>query len=341
MKRNLKKIIVWLVILFILIGVVFYWLFFHAKKEEQNISLIPSQNGTIIQLSALSIEKSGIKTVRFSLTTLPKQYQAYGKILLPQLFVDARNRFLTAQSQAQKSEALFAASSKEYDRLKKLNLHNDVSIKNLQAAEATWLSDKATAISAENSYKLEMDSIRAQWGNSIADWIMNGSQEYFNIVQLRNYLVQVTLPYGIAIATPPSRALIKFNNQTTPAKFISASPLTDELLQGLSFYFVLPNINSLSPGMNIAAFLPTTSQVTGAIIPRSAIVWWKGSPWVYVEKTSRSYQRIEINIVDPVENGFLISDFDNKNPVVIQGAQVLLSQEILGPPNTSQTRDED
>ncbi|MHB1947554.1 MAG: efflux RND transporter periplasmic adaptor subunit, partial [Gammaproteobacteria bacterium] len=274
MKWNLKKIIIWLIILFILIGVVIFWLFFHAKKEEQNIALLPSQNGTIIQLSTLSIEKSGIKTAHLNVTTLPQQYQAYGKILLPQLLVDARNRFLTAQSQAQKANASLASSSKEYDRLKKLNLHNDVSIKNLQAAEATWLSDKATANSAENSFKLEMDSIRAQWGSRIADWIMNDSQEYLEIMQLRNYLVQVTLPNSVAITSPPSMALIKYDKQTVSAKFISISPIADELLQGVSFYFILPNINSLLPGMNVTAFLPTTTPISGVRIPLSASIWW-------------------------------------------------------------------
>ena len=340
MKRNSRLIYLLIFIAAIIIVVLLLWQFIPQKSVEPNVALITSNNGMIIKLSEIAQEKSGIKVNKLALTTQPQQYEAYGKIVLPQLIIDARNRFITAKSQLEKSTALLAASSKEYERMKKLSSRNDVSIKNLQTAEATFLNDKASATSAQNALQAEMNSMRLQWGDTIAQWIMDGAQAYDDVINLKNLLLQATVPHGVAIASPPAKALININKQVLTAQFISASLIADDQLQGLSFYFLLPPIPSLLPGMSIKSYLPTRISIKGVAIPQSAIVWWQGKPWVYVEKALRQYQRVEINTRIPTQNGFLVSHFDSEQPVVIEHAQVLLSQEILGV-NTKAASDED
>jgi hypothetical protein len=340
MKWKLRPIYLFILIIAIIIVILFLWHLMPQKSEEPNVAFITSNNGTIIKLSEIAQEKSGIKVAKLIFTTQSQQYEAYGKVLIPQLLIDARNRFISAKSQSEKSTALLAASSKEYERIKKLSKHNDVSIKNLQTAEATFLNDKATASSVQNALQAEIDSAKLQWGDTIAHWISDGTQEYEMIINLKNFLLQATLPHGVDVTSPPAKALVKVNKQMLPAKVISAVPITDPQLQGLSFYFLIPHTPSLLPGMGISVWLPTTIPIQGVIVPRSAIVYWQGKPWVYVEKAPRQYQRVAINTQMPTENGFLVGKFDNQQPVVIEGAQVLLSQEILGV-STNAAPDED
>ncbi len=340
MKKRSQLIYLLIFIITVIIVVILLWKFMAQKNGEPNVALITTNNGSIIILSKIAQEKSGIEITKLNLTTQSQQYEAYGKILLPQFLIDARSRFISKKSQYEKSVALLTASNKEYERMKSLSKHNDVSIKNLQTAEAVFLNNKAIAISAQNALQAELSVIRFQWGDAIAHWIINQTQEYDDVVNLKVFLLQATVPHGVTIVSLPEKALININNQVAIAQFISASLIADDQLQGVSYYFLLPHIASILPGMSIKSFLSTVMPIKGVIIPQSAIIWWQGKPWVYVERAPGQYQRIEIDTRTPTQNGFLVAHFDNQQPVVITNAQVLLSQEILGV-STQAAPDED
>ena len=64
------------------------------------------------------------------------------------------------------------------------------------------------------------------------------------------------------------------------------------------------------------------------IVPASAVLWWQGQTWVYLEPKSGLFARHAIATDQPDEQGgYFVSSLPAAVPVVIAGADVLLSEE--------------
>ncbi len=61
------------------------------------------------------------------------------------------------------------------------------------------------------------------------------------------------------------------------------------------------------------------ASVNDGKIPASAVVWWEGKPFVYVQQTPDTYARVT---VDPEGRASITQ------PIVTVGAQLLLSEEL-------------
>jgi hypothetical protein len=68
----------------------------------------------------------------------------------------------------------------------------------------------------------------------------------------------------------------------------------------------------------------------GLIVPTSAVVWSEGKAWVYQQTASERFTRRVVPTEVPVERGFFVAQgFSPGDKVVIQGAQALLSEEMV------------
>ena len=64
------------------------------------------------------------------------------------------------------------------------------------------------------------------------------------------------------------------------------------------------------------------------MIPTSAVVWWEGKAWCFVEEKPNAFARREIPTNDPVNDGWFVSQgFTSGTRVVTEGTQALLSTE--------------
>ena len=69
----------------------------------------------------------------------------------------------------------------------------------------------------------------------------------------------------------------------------------------------------------------------GVVVPAAAVVLSDGASWVYVEKESGHYGRVEVNTARQVEGGYFLpqdSGVKPGQPVVVSGAGLLLAREI-------------
>jgi hypothetical protein len=81
--------------------------------------------------------------------------------------------------------------------------------------------------------------------------------------------------------------------------------------------------------MNVLAFLPVESTVDGVVVPLAAMVWWQGRVWVYVRTGPSTFARRAIETDYPLpEDGYLDRSLTSDTEVVVQGAQMLLSEEF-------------
>ena len=115
---------------------------------------------------------------------------------------------------------------------------------------------------------------------------------------------------------------------TTPA-LPFARPLA--AAQGESFLFRLTTtLFGLRPGLAVTAQIPIPGLPRkGVVIPTAAVVRVGGKAYAFIQTSANEFVRRELSLGQPVQGGFLVSaNFSAGDRVVVQGAQLLLSEEF-------------
>jgi hypothetical protein len=302
------------------------------KKGAQSQITTRAREG-VVTVSKAEQEASGIVTAPLESVLRRQEIRAYGAVMDLQGLFTLRGKFAEAQAQVDKTRANLDTSRKAYERLKTLyGEGQDVSAKALQAAEAAWRSDAADARAAQQSLETVKATVLQQWGGTLASWVSEASPELDRLYRQDEILIRLTVPPDAASGPPPPTALVQGAlEKLETARFISASPRTDPRIQGRSFFYIAPARGAgLLPGMNVLAYLPSGPKVRGIIIPAAAVVWWQGSAWVYVQTGPDRFVRREVSAGTPLKEGlFVMKGFSAEEPVVLSGAQLLLSKEFL------------
>jgi hypothetical protein len=224
------------------------------------------------------------------------------------------------------SQAAYAASSNELVRLKTLSNQGNASPRALQAAEASAQHDQLVVQSAR-------DRLLLSWGKAIAE--QNDLPAFVQSLTSQNtVLVRVDLPAGETLASlPPGARVATLSGNSAEAEFLEPAPNVDPQTQGQGFLFLLQaRALRLLPGEAVTAWLKLAGDpLTGAVIPREAVVRTEGAGWVYVQKSGgdENFTRTSIALDHPVETGWFVTQGVTTNDyVVVTGAQTLLSEEL-------------
>lgn len=340
-KRNLK----FLLLIGFLIGVctLLVWAFIEGRKEflaEQDrerpvkaLSRLAEDAGeTVIILDDEARSKGGITVVALEPSMHSRQVRAYGTVLSLQGMMDLYNAYIVAQAQVEKARLSLDVSSQEYDRVK--SLHNDdrnMSDKVLQAAAAAKHADEAGYRAAQSSLGALQKSMLQQWGEPLANLLITDSAELHRLFGQQELLLQITLPAGVAMISPPKIAFVQAaSGPLVSVRYFSGWPRTDSRLQGKSWLYSTSAVTSgLLPGMNVVAYLPVGESIHGITVPDSAVVRWQGAAWFYREKGEGHFVRRILTTDWPVEDGWFVTQgFDSYGRIVTAGAQLLLSEEL-------------
>lgn len=295
------------------------------RTEAHGEAAVPA-----LALDRQTLALSGIVTTALKPVSRRQETQAFGTVLPLQDFIDLHNRYIDAKSQAEKARAALAASSREYERLRALNADGrDVSDKALQAAEAVWRSDEAALRASRANLAAIEGNAAQQWGGVLVKAVLGGGALFNQFLSQQRALIQVNVPAGATISSPPQTVRVQGpDGSYATGELISRAPRTDPRFQGTSLFYHAP-ANALLPGMTASAYLPTGALTQGVVIPASAVVWWQGNAWAYVETQPGRFARRELPTSNPVEDGWFASKgFAAGEAVVVTGAQQLLSQEF-------------
>ena len=282
-----------------------------------------------------------------------RQLQAYGSVLDLQPFTDLGNTVANAKAQLAIAEAKLAASRAAHERAQTLYKNGQyISAAQLQAAEASYKSDLATVQAAQVQAQNAAASALQAWGPILGQALVGGTALAKDLVQHKKVLVQVTLPVGVSLAQPPQTASIETTTgQRTGIDLISQATRTSPQIQGVSFFYTADADSGALPGMNVIASLPVGQTQPGVAIPTSAVVWLQGQAWVYLQTAAHRFTRHEIPTVEPQPGGGYVvpvqaaeprpkpdapasgadgktQGFPTHQPLVVKGAQALLSQEF-------------
>jgi hypothetical protein len=325
------------------LGITAIWGFIEGREElaqeaerERPVkppSRISIEGGEMaITLDAIAQGQSGIQTATLQQTQYHKQLHAYATVLDLQALVDLHNSYALAKAQLKSAQAKLDASSAEFGREDKLfkTQTSVVTLDKLQAAEATFHTDEATLASAEAQLRAVTETAEHTWGPVLGRSLSEENTMFTRLIQRQDYLVQVTLPPDVLVTAPPATATIQLDNgQQKEIHFISPATKTNASIQGVSLLYTVAASTDLLPGINVLALLPLDSSIDGVVIPGSAIVWWQGQAWVYVRTNPSTFARRTIATDYPLpEGGYLVRNLVGGTEVVIQGAQMLLSEEF-------------
>ncbi|HEY8856110.1 MAG TPA: hypothetical protein VIM43_01990 [Rugosibacter sp.] len=300
-----------------------------TPAATQHVAIV---NGvTMVTLDTVTQAQSGIRTEPLSGASNQAEVAAYGTVLNLQPLLDLRARYVSAQADADAARATLVASRQEYERNRLLYQDNqNVSLKTYQAVQATYRADQAKATAAGLNAQNVQAGMRQQFGKTLMRWALDvHSPEFARLVNRQDVLLRVTLPLDDGIAAPARIQIGANDKQRLPADLVSPSPQSDPSIQGNAFIYRAAA--ALASGTQLAAYLPTVKKITrGTLIPVSAIVWYGGQPWAYVQIHADRFGRYPVTQQSPMQGGFFVTEgFKPGQRIVVSGAQLLLSEELL------------
>ena len=308
-----------------------------AEEEIETPSLVSTEAGsTIVTVSPATQKQSDIRTSPLKAASHQDAFYSYGSVIGIEPLLELRTRYLAAKAEANVARASLANSRGEYERLRQLNQDNrNISDRAVAAAEAVWKADEARVSAAESAANNIRANIRQAWGETLAADVtaQQPGESLQRLLQYRDVLLQVSLPFDHPTPKPGSTLLVSpagSQVKSIAAQFVSASPQTDTALQGKTYFYRAPADN-LRAGMRIMIRMTNAGSKTvkGVIVPESAIVWYGGQAWAYRKEGEDRFIRHAINTDKEAEGGwFNDGALKPGQPVVTQGAQLLLSEEF-------------
>jgi len=309
-----------------------------ANREHPIVAAprIAVQNGrSLVRLDAAALQRAGIRVEAVRRVARPETVRAFATVADLQPLIQVSGSLQAARAQIRTSEAKLAASSAEYERARQLfEDQQNVSAARVQAAQAAFLSDEAALAAA----RAQIETIRAgaglSWGPVLVDALAATDPKQRaladDLVSHRRLLLQVTLPSDAA-GVPPAQGRVVLDGRDGPAiRLVSAASHADPRLAGRSFFYGAPPDAALIPGANLEVVLATGRSIEAAPIPASALVWWQGRAWIFVQSGAGDFERREISVDRAADATSLLAELEDGTAVVVQGAQVLLSEELRG-----------
>ena len=292
------------------------------KASEPESHVKRGTNGEIIVSVEAKMQPTiGLKTAALQPAQLSPELKAFGHVLDPSSLASIIADLITAEAAGQASQA-------ELMRLKTLASQSNASEKAVQSAQAAAVHDQA-----------QIQAVRlrllASWGSAIAQ--RTDLTEFVqSLGALTSAVVELEVPAGEGHAPEPAGArLFTLANPTNPipAQLIGPAPSVDPQMQGRGFLFLVsPNPLRLAPGAAVTGFLDLPGEPrTGVFLPGEAVVWFNGVTWVYIQISEESFQRVQVTLGSPLENGWFVQGgLKAQDKVVVVGGQQLLSEELKG-----------
>jgi hypothetical protein len=305
-----------------------------AKEERpfnppQRVSV---ENGMhAITLDAAAQRDDGIETAALKNTRHQDQLRAYGMVVDLQSLTELANGYANAKAQVQTAQAKLAASQTAFERAQKLYKdQQNMSAAQLQAAEAAFRVDQAGLAAAHSQLRTIAVTAQQSWGQALGQALVDSAPLLARLIARQDVLLQVTLRPGQTVVRPPVNASVQLDDGPhVPLQFVSAATKTDPRIQGLSFFFTAPADSGLLAGMSVVALLPSGQTVEGAVVPASAVVWQQGRAWAYFRIGPQSFARRAVATGLPAPGGaYVVKGLPDNAEVVVQGAQMLLSEEF-------------
>jgi hypothetical protein len=288
----------------------------------------------VIRLDATALQRAAIRTEAVQRGAQPESVRALGTVIDLQPLVELSASARATAAQLAAAQAKLAASRAEYERARRLfDDQQNVSAAQLQSAQAAFEADQSALAAHQAQVDANRASARLGWGPSLADALVATDPRERaladDLLARRLLLLQVTLGSDPANERAPPEGRVLLDRREGPSiRLLGPAARADARLAGRSFLYRTAPDPALLAGSNVAVRLATGRTIDAARIPASALVWWQGRAWIFVRTAAGDFERREIPVERVRDGSTLLADLDNGTAVVVQGAQVLLSEEL-------------
>jgi RND family efflux transporter MFP subunit len=264
--------------------------------------------------------------------------------------VDLNSRLASAQADIEASRASLAAAQATLTRIRTLNADDkNVSDRAVQEAEARVAEEQAKMNGEQQSVRLLTAALASNRegaasldiarGGTVVEVLahpgesVEAGQPVLRLARFDKLLARVDVPAGETVAsglTSASIVPLGFSDKPLNGERVGFAASVDPKTQGQPFVFRLADSSGqLRPGLSVTAYLETPGPArSGAVVPRSAVIWQTGKSWVYVQTDKEKFARREVALEDPASGGWFTRSLKPGDKVVTRGAQMLLSEEF-------------
>ncbi|MBK8267272.1 MAG: efflux RND transporter periplasmic adaptor subunit [Planctomycetes bacterium] len=269
--------------------------------------------------------------------------------------LDIQSRRLETQGDIDELEADLASARASFENKKKLNEQGRVvSDRAMEEAGTKVRVDEARLVSARERKAL-LDKLLGNKAGGIETVLLSAvsdgevvqlltrpgeavesGQPLLRIVRLNHLIARIELPIGEIpndLAGSARIYAIGTESRLFDATLLARAPTVGLQTRGLALLFdVKADGDDLCPGAPVAAYIARKgSPLFGALIPRGAMLRFAGSTRVYIQTGDERFEPRDIFPNSPTPDGwFVASGLAPGERIVIQAAQVLLSEELKG-----------
>jgi multidrug efflux pump subunit AcrA (membrane-fusion protein) len=282
----------------------------------------PPDAGTV-RLDAATRERIGLAVAPLGAAHVQLEVRGFGHVLDPALL---------AQPVYDLEAARVAADTarREYARTQRL-ARGDANASRRDVENA-----RAASAQAEAALRTARARLVATWGPQAA--AREGLLALARTLVAREATVaRIDLPLGTPVEGSPAtgrlRPLAEPSADPLEATVLGVAPDVDPTVQGRGFMLLAPHA-SWTPGTAVDGWLELPGAPrAGVVVPRPALVRHAGDTWVYVQTDDGVFVRRRVHVERPVGGGWFVADagLAPGDPVVVTGAQTLLSTELGGP----------
>lgn len=256
---------------------------------------------------------------------------AYGIVLDPGPLAKLSAELAAGRSKVAAERARVTLARSEASRAATLyHAQHNISQAALQTAQSRLQVAEADQATAEAQLAELKARIRADWGSKLATAVASSAAPLPQLDSGAESLVEVSLPLGQALATPPAMASAAAPDGTQIAlRLIGRAPRAAEGVAGQSLFYLMDTQTSAPIGTPLAVAL-NVAEKAGLLVPRSAVVWHNGRALAYRETTPGSFAPIPILTSFSTDHGYFVPQdvsaaLHPGDRIVVNGAGLLFS----------------
>ena len=275
---------------------------------------LPAVAGPLLNVPPEAQSRLGVRTQTLTAQRRSVQVAAFAKVLDPGPLAQLESDLDTAIAAA-------AASSAEAARARVLSPGNSaMSAKDAEAAISQAGQDQIKAAQLRRQIGL-------QWGPGLAG--LSDARRR----ALVKALVQVDTPDSAGQAGART-VEIDMGSGSVHAPVIGPSRNAEPRLQSSGLIALVTGKDAIlfSIGLTLSARINQPSSQTGVLLPRTALVRYEGSDWVYVRRAPGQFERRLVQGPTPEKDGdFVAQGFQLGEAVATQGVAALFAAEQGAP----------
>lgn len=283
-----------------------------------------------VHLDPKAVAAGEIRTEPLGAVSRAARIGAYGTVLDPARLATASANMKVADAEVAAADAKLKLAQSGAKRAAGLyREHHNISTAELQSAEAGSGVAVANLAVARAKLTALRARLRADWGPVLAKAIDSGAGPLPDLENGTASLVQVSLPLGQALETPPSTATaLGPDGARLSLRLLGPSPQVAKGAGQSLFY--LASGAAVPIGMPLSVSLPVGNARPGVVVPPTAVVWQGGSAFVFRQTGTDAFAPVAIDPSDNGRDGYFVpgdvGSLHAGDKIAVQGAALLFSE---------------